>query len=128
MTDLKSSIDHTDADLSDLSDRVDEIYDYHQVDPKYVANKLIDLEDRSRRNNLKTDDISESRNETWEEYEEEIQKVFNEKLSVKNIQIERAHRSKRSKSNNNSEKPRAIVCKLFNYKQKEEIISNTYKT
>ena len=128
MTDLKSSIDHTDADLSDLSDRVDEIYDYHQVDPKYVANKLIDLEDRSRRNNLRTDDISESRNETWEEYEEEIQKVFNEKLSVKNIQIERAHRSKRSKSNNNSEKPRAIVCKLFNYKQKGEIISNTNKT
>ena len=116
MTDLKSSIDHTDADLSDLSDRVDEIYDYHQVDPKYVANKLIDSEDRSRRNNLRTDDISESTNETWEEYEEEIQKVFNEKLSVKNIQIERAHRSKRSKSNNNSEKPRTIVCKLLNYK------------
>ena len=122
VTDLKSSIDHTDADLNDLSDRVDE------VDPEYVANKLIDLEDRSRRNNLRTDDISESRNETWEEYEEEIQKVFNEKLSVKNIQTERAHRSKRSKSNNNSEKPRAIVCELFNYKQKEEIISNTNKT
>ena len=122
VTDLKSSIDHTDADLNDLSDRVDE------VDPEYVANKLIDLEDRSRHNNLRTDDISESRNETWEEYEEEIQKVFNEKLSVKNIQTERAHRSKRSKSNNNSEKPRAIVCKLFNYKQKEEIISNTNKT
>ena len=122
VTDLKSSIDHTDADLNDLSDRVDE------VDPEYVANKLIDLEDRSRRNNLRTDDISESRNETWEEYEEEIQKVFNEKLSVKNFQTERAHRSKRSKSNNNSEKPRAIVCKLFNYKQKEETISNTNKT
>ena len=122
VTDLKSSIDHTDADLNDLSDRVDE------VDPEYVANKLIDLEDRSRRNNLRIDGISESRNETWEECEEEIQKVFNEKLGVKNVQIERAHRSKRSKSNNNSEKPRAIVCKLFNYKQKEEIISNTNKT
>ena len=122
MTDLKSSIDHTDADLNDLSDRVDE------VDPEYVANKLIDLEDRSRRNNLRIDGISESRNKTWEECEEEIQKVFNEKLGVKNVQIERAHRSKRSKSNNNSEKPRAIVCKLFNYKQKEEIISNTNKT
>ena len=96
VTDLKSSIDHTDADLNDLSDRVDE------VDPEYVANKLIDLEDRSRRNNLRTDGISESRNKTWEECEEEIQKVFNEKLGVKNVQIERAHRSKRSKSNNNS--------------------------
>ena len=63
VTDLKSSVEHTDADLNDLSDRVDEIYDY-QVDPEYVTNKLIDLEDRSRRNNLRIDGISESRNET----------------------------------------------------------------
>ena len=58
MTYLKSSIEHTDADLSN---RVDEICDY-QVDPEYVTNKLIDLEDRSRRNNLRIDGISESRN------------------------------------------------------------------
>ena len=117
VTDLKSSVEHTDVGLNDLSDRVDEIYDY-QVDPEYVTNKLIDLEDRSRRNNLRIDGISESRNETWEECEEEIQKVFNEKLGVKNVQIERAHHSKRSKSSNNSEKPRTIICKLLNYKQK----------
>ena len=126
VTDLKSSVEHTDVGLNDLSDRVDEIYDY-QVDPEYVTNKLIDLEDRSRRNNLRIDGISESRNETWEECEEEIQKVFNEKLGVKNVHIERAHRSKRSKSNNNNGKPRTIVCKLLNYKQKEEILRNTKK-
>ena len=63
VTDLKSSIEHADAALNSLSDRVDEIYDY-QVDPEYVTNKLIDLEDRSRRNNLRIDGISESRNET----------------------------------------------------------------
>ena len=38
VTDLRSSVEHTDADLNDLSDRVDEIYDY-QVDPEYVTNK-----------------------------------------------------------------------------------------
>ena len=95
------------------------------MDPEVVTNKLIDLEDRYRHNSLRIDSISESRNETWEECEEEIQKVFNEKPGVKNVQIERAHRSKRSKSNNNSEKPRTIVCKLLNYKQKEEILRNT---
>ena len=126
VTDLKSSVEHTDADLNDLSDRVDEIYDY-QVDPEYVTNKLIDIEDRSRRSNLRIDGISESRNETWEECEEEIQRVFNEKLCVKNVQIERAHRSKRNKGNKNSGKPRTIVCKLLNYKQKEEILRNIKK-
>ena len=67
------------------------------------------------------------RNEPWKECEEEIQKVFNEKFGVKNVHIERAHRSKRSKSNNNNGKPRTIVCKLLNYKQKEEILRNTKK-
>ena len=97
------------------------------MNPEYVTNKLIDLEDRSKRNNLRIGGILESRNDTWEEREEEIRKVFIEKLGVKNVQIERAHRSKRSKSNNNSEKPRTIVCKLLNYKQKEEILRNTKK-
>ena len=126
MKDLKCSIKHTDADLNDLSDHVDKIYDY-QVDPEYVTNKLTDLEDRSWCNNLKIDGISESRNDTWQECEGEIQTVFNEKLGLKNVQIERAHCSKRSKRNNNSEKPRIIGCKLLNYKQKEEILRNTKK-
>ena len=80
-----------------------------------------------KRNNLRVDGISESRNETWEECKEEIQKVFNEKLCVKNVQIERAHCSKRNKSNKNSGKPRTIVCKLLNYKLKEEILRDSKK-
>ena len=95
------------------------------MNPEYVRNELIDLEDRSRRNNLRIDGISESRNETWQECAEEIQKVFNERLGVKNVQIERTHRSKRSKSNSNSENSRTIVRKLLNYNQKEEILRNT---
>ena len=54
-------------------------------------------------------------------------KYLMKSLVLKIIQIERAHHSKRSKSNNNSEKPRAIVCKLLDYKQKEEILRNTKK-
>ena len=124
VTNQKSSFEHTDADLNNLSGCVDEIFNY-QVDPEYMTNKLIDLEDKTKRNNLRIYGISESRNKTWEECKEDIQKVFNEKLGVKDVQNERAHRSKRSKSNNNSDKPTTIVCKLLNYKQKEEILRNT---
>ena len=88
------------------------------MDAEYVTNELIGIEDRSRCNNFRIDGISELRNETWEECEEEIQKVFNEKLGVKNVQIEKADYSKGSKSSNNSEKPRTIICKLLNYRQK----------
>ena len=47
-----------------------------------VEQKLIDLEDRSRRNNLKVDGTLEISRETWEaDCEEKLQEVFQEKLS-----------------------------------------------
>ena len=103
-------------------------YDYKSKSISYILRRrLTNLEDRLKHNNLRIDCISELRNEPWKECEEEIQKVFNEKFGVKNVHIERAHRSKRSKSNNNNGKPRTIECKLLNYKQKEEILKNTKK-
>ena len=52
VTNQKSSFEHTDADLNNLSGCVDEIFNY-QVDPEYMTNKLIDLEDKTKRNNLR---------------------------------------------------------------------------
>ena len=49
-----------------------ELYN-NQIDSEYVYNKLIDLEDRSRGCNLRIDDVTERKSETWERYEEEIQ-------------------------------------------------------
>ena len=46
-----------------------------------VEQKLIDLEDRSRRNNLKVDGTVETPRETWEDCEEKLQEVLQEKLS-----------------------------------------------
>ena len=46
-----------------------------------VEQKLIDLEDRSRRNNLKVDGTAETPRETWEDCEEKLQEVLQEKLS-----------------------------------------------
>ena len=37
------------------------------IDPRYVADKLIELEDRSRRENLRVDGIKEEFKETWEQ-------------------------------------------------------------
>ena len=54
-------------------------------------------------------------------------KYLMKSLVLKMFKLKGAHRSKRSKSNNNSGKPRTIVCKLLNYKQKEEILSNAKK-
>ena len=39
-----------------LDERIREIYEW-QLDPEYVHNKLVGLEDRSRRNNLRIDGL-----------------------------------------------------------------------
>ena len=40
--------------LADIEHRIEELYDY-QIYLNYVKQKLIDVEDRSRRNNLRVD-------------------------------------------------------------------------
>ena len=118
--DLRSSLEFTDNVLEEkvkkleeqcenMETELQEFYN-NQIDPEYVYNKLVDLEDRSRRCNLRIDGVTEKKGETWEQCEEEIQNVFKEKLGLENINIERAHRSKGKTSSN---KPRTIVCKLL---------------
>ena len=58
-----------------------------------IENKLVDLEDRSKRNNLRINGIKEVKNETWEEFEERVNCFLEEKLDIdtSEIWIERAH-------------------------------------
>ena len=60
-----------------------------------IENKLVGLEDRSRRKNLRINGIKEGKNETWEECEERVNCFLEEKLDMdtSEIWIERAHRA-----------------------------------
>ena len=133
ITEFKESLEFTENELhgkikkleekhESIKKTVDEIYN-SQVDSDFVYDKLIDLEDRSRRNNLRIYGISESKYETWEKCEEKVDEVFREKLGLDNIHIERAHRVKRGK-NDKSTKPRTIVCNLLSFKEKKLVIKN----
>ena len=63
-----------------------------------LKNKLRDLEDRSRRNNLRIDGIAESENESWNDCAEKVKGLFKNNLNLKDeIIIERAHSSSISK-------------------------------
>ena len=61
-------------------------------DNDQLCERLRDLEDRSRRDNLRIDGIAEVENETWEQTEDILQNLFKEKLQLENISVERAHR------------------------------------
>ena len=81
-----------------------------------IENKLVDLEDRSRRNNLRINGIKEGKNETWEECEERVNCFLEEKLDMdtREIWIEWAHREYEKKRG----QERQIVVQFNSYKNK----------
>ena len=80
--------------------------------------KLVELEDRSRRNNIRIDLIKEDNKESWEECERKVHSMLKEWLDIENVEIERAHRAGRKSRN----KPRTIVSKPLRLKDKQNIL------
>ena len=97
-----------------------------------MTNKLIELEDHSRRNNIRIDGIEEKQYETWGRCEEKVQKVIKDKLGFEDeVEIDRCHRIKKSgKDRSNNERdssPRTIICRLLRFKDKQRIIQSSKK-
>ncbi|CAB4014374.1 Hypothetical predicted protein [Paramuricea clavata] len=89
------------------------------------CNKTTDLENRSRRNNIRIIGIPEKRNETWEESKVMVKAALTEKLGLaQEPRIERAHRVGKPTQTNGSarETPRHIVCRLYDWKEKQNIL------
>ena len=60
---LEEIVNNAENKLEDIVHRTQEICDY-QIDPEYVEQKLIYLEDKSRRNSVKVDGFLETPGET----------------------------------------------------------------
>ena len=97
---LEEKVAKAEKKVEKLQEQINELWDY-QIDPErleFTERKIVELEDRSRRNNLRIDGITEKENETWDECEQEIQSLIKDKLRIaENIIIERAHRIKKKK-------------------------------
>jgi hypothetical protein len=91
-----------------------------------VEDKLAELEDRSRRNNLRFNGIMEEKGETWEESEGKVKEVLQKELGINGvIKIERAHRSGRVYRKDGSKNDtRTIVVKFLDFKDKETILTS----
>ncbi|XP_065667791.1 uncharacterized protein LOC136088065 [Hydra vulgaris] len=87
-----------------------------------MINKLAELEDRSRRNNLRFCGIEEIENESWEDSENKVREFLNNKFQLRgNFEIEKAHRVGKKLPENNK-KSRSIVVRFLNYKDKATIL------
>ena len=90
------------------------------LDLNLASDKLIELEDTSRRNNLRIDGITEQPNETWKEYME----LNKNKLNMENVtDIDRCRRMSKHKDH----RPRAIIFRLNKFKDKQKILRNPKK-
>ena len=87
------------------------------LDSDKVSSNLIELEDRSRRNNLWVESILEDHNESWHECEEKVLEVINGKLEIQDPnEIDRCHRMGKRKRN----RPRTIIFKLNKFEDKQK--------
>ena len=102
---------------AELNTRFDELVKENKTlrcDLDAVQLKLVELEDRSCRNNLIISGIAESRTETWEETENKLTTTLSEDLGItlKDEDIERAHRlGKKTKGTD-----RPIIVNFSNFK------------
>ena len=97
-----------------------------QVD--YHCDKIMEyFENQSRRNNIRIHGIPEQPDETWEKTERKANMALESKLNPSfEVQIERAHRTgkanRRQAGNASSKRPRTMICRLENWKQKNPIL------
>ena len=134
--DLEERVNNVEENMCKVKEDLKEIYEY-QIDPDYVndsladiRNKLTELEDRSRRNNIRIDRIAEEPGETWEECERKVHRLLSEELDINDVVIERAHRVKaysHEKKNSKKLRSRTIVCKLLSFVDKARILKNSHR-
>ena len=118
--DIEKSIEFT---HNETKKEMNWIRDQHRKEIDELREKVRDMEDRSRRNNIRIEGVRESENEDWSTTKEKIRDIFQKNLGIKQqITIERAHRGKRQ-----GNKPRTIIAKILNYEEKELILANARK-
>ena len=134
---LEERVKDVEENMCKVKKDLKEIYEY-QIDPDYVndsltdiRNKLTELEDRLRTNNIQIDRRADEPVETWEECESKVQCLLREELDINNVVIERAHRVKAyspEKKNSKKLRPRTVVCKLLiSFVDKARIIKNSHR-
>ena len=116
------------AGIKNLDSTVKEIKQRIEEYPANINKKLIELEDRSRINNICIDRIVESPKERWEECEMKVQELFKMKMEIEeiewglNIEIDHCHCINPKKKDPTC--PQTIICRLTKFKEKQKILIN----
>ena len=91
-----------------------------QLQLEEIKRKLIDIEDRSRRNNLRIDGVSEDQEETWEDTKKKVQNIIVSHFGEE-VKLERVHRTGAKTPGCN----RTIVAQFSSWTEKSSILNNS---
>ena len=134
---LRESLQFSQGEIDTLKSTIEELKSTLKSDTPLVqdlkkqVDKLTlrcdDQEDRSRRSNLRFDNIPESEGgETWEKSSQLISDLLEKKLDLgSSIELERAHRVGSYDPTNS--RPRTIVAKFLRYGDREAAFRNAKK-
>ena len=118
---ITKSLEFTQGELSKIKSDMQVLED-DLLDPNEVPKKITELKDRSRRNNLHFNGLTEDPNKTWDDCEQKLQDVL---LNNSNIDgyIKFNHRFGKRRGSH----PRAIVCRFLRVKDKTKILQSAKK-
>jgi hypothetical protein len=120
----EEELKNSDKKIKVLEEEIDKLKEIPRWGEE-IKNKMVEQEDRSRRNNLRFEGIPETEGESWDDCANKVVNFLQERLQMKTdfICIERAHRGGRTVQG----KPRVIVAKFLNYNDKSSILLNCAK-
>lgn len=135
ITDLKSAVEFNSKDIQSLKKRLVNQSDAASHDTSKLKDKIDDLENRSRRNNLIFHGIPEGSEEghSCEEFLSDFLATHMKIDDGGDIELERAHRtpsqpqSRPGGTNSRPTRPRPIHCKFLRYNDRQYILKNAAK-
>ena len=130
ISDLRAENNSKQRIIESLQSRLDDLevtVEGCRFDADPIYDKLSDLEDRSRRNNLRFDGIQEKDlGENSEQSEALVRKILTDNLKIsEKIEIERAHRV--GPRNSKSLRSRTVVVRFLKSKDRDLVLRNSNK-
>ena len=127
INEIQESLEFSQKDLDMVRVMVDECCGLTRFEAELdsLKGQVCYLENQSRRCNIRVDGILETAEKDWNATEEKVKATLVDKLNLREPpRIERAHRTgpKRNRDGSARSKPRTIVCKLYDWKEKEYLI------
>ena len=133
--DFKNSLEFTQKELQDLKSEVLNLRSENAQLKKNAENdnllvnklqqQVANLEDYSRRKNIRVEGISDSPKENWQQTQSKVQQIIKEKLQLESVKVEYAHRISHHESNSNT--PRTIIARLQHDTDRDMALRNSWR-